>query len=88
MGFETKSPLRADEEVKDKSPMGTIVASVIATLALIALIIVTALYLKRTTTYKAIISGGKRRSELPLSNKDFNTVSFVKITPLNNEPHP
>ena len=39
-----------------------VVAAIVAAFALLALIIVTALYLKRTTTYKAIISGDKKSS--------------------------
>jgi len=87
-GAESQSPLVAgngaaagngdgeddgDHEHGTSSAMGTIVASTVAALAVVSLVIVTALYLKRTTTYKAIISGGpgKSRSELPLSNKDF-----------------
>ena len=34
-----------------------VVAAIIAAFTFVALVIVTALYLKRTTTYKAIISG-------------------------------
>ncbi len=34
-----------------------VAAAIIAAFAILALLIVTALYLKRTTTYKAIISG-------------------------------
>jgi len=63
-----------DHSHRDHTPMGTIVASTVAALAVIGLIIVTALYLKRTTTYKAIISGGKQKaasSELPVANNDF-----------------
>merc|ERR1712150_94345 len=51
---------------------GMLIASIIAAVALLALIIVLALYLKRTTTYKAIISGGKK-SEYAFSNKAFTT---------------
>ena len=54
---------------------GMLIASIIAAIALLALIIVLALYLKRTTTYKAIISGGKK-SEYAFSNKAFTTVSL------------
>ena len=39
-----------------------VVAAIVAAFALLALVIVTALYLKRTTTYKAIISGDKKSS--------------------------
>ena len=53
---------------------GMLIASIVAAVALLALIIVLALYLKRTTTYKAIISGGKK-SEYAFSNKAFTTVS-------------
>merc|ERR1719189_540977 len=51
---------------------GMLIASIIAAIALLAFIIVTSLYLKRTTTYKAIISGGKK-SEYAFSNKAFTT---------------
>ena len=53
---------------------GMLIASIIAAIALLAFVIVTSLYLKRTTTYKAIISGGKK-SEYAFSNKAFTTVS-------------
>ena len=57
---------------------GMLIASIIAAVALLALIIVLALYLKRTTTYKAIISGGKK-SEYAFSNKAFSAVGVHKV---------
>ena len=57
---------------------GMLIASIIAAVALLALIIVLALYLKRTTTYKAIISGGKK-SEYAFSNKAFSAVGVQKV---------
>ena len=54
---------------------GMLIAAIIATVAILSLIIVTSLYLKRTTTYKAIISGGKK-SEYAFTNKAFTTVSI------------
>lgn len=51
---------------------GMLIAAIIATVAILSLIIVTSLYLKRTTTYKAIISGGKK-SEYAFTNKAFTT---------------
>ena len=63
------------EDVSNKNfYKGMLIASIIAAIALLALIIVTSLYLKRTTTYKAIISGGKK-SEFAFNNKAFTTVS-------------
>ena len=56
---------------------GMLIAAIIATVAIVSLIIVTSLYLKRTTTYKAIISGGKK-SEYAFTNKAFTTVSMKK----------
>eukprot|EP00095_Tigriopus_kingsejongensis_P003970 maker-scaffold310_size212938-snap-gene-0.12 protein:Tk03970 transcript:maker-scaffold310_size212938-snap-gene-0.12-mRNA-1 annotation:"epidermal cell surface receptor" len=45
---------------------GMVVAAIIAAFAILALFVVTALYLKRTTTYKAIISGHRGgKSQLP-----------------------
>ena len=62
---------------------GMWIASIIAAIALLALIIVTSLYLKRTTTYKAIISGGKK-SEFSFDNKAFNGVGVISLIFENN----
>ena len=48
-----------------------IIAAVIAAVALLALVIVTGLYLKRTTTYKAIISGDRKSSKTAFTNRAF-----------------
>ena len=51
--------------------MSMIIAAVIAAVALLALIIVTGLYLKRTTTYKAIISGDRKSHKASFTNRAF-----------------
>lgn len=51
--------------------MSMIIAAVIAAVALLALVIVTGLYLKRTTTYKAIISGDRKSSKTAFTNRAF-----------------
>ena len=49
-----------------------LVAAIIAGVAILALIVVTGLYLKRTTTYKAIISGdGNRKNKATFANRGF-----------------
>ena len=69
------SPQHGEDSGSDNFYQGMIIASIIAAVGLLALIIVTALYLKRTTTYKAIISGGKK-SEFAFNNKAFTGVSI------------
>lgn len=56
-----------------------IIAAIIASVALLAFIIVAGLYLKRTTTYKAIISGdgaGKRRKSAFSTNRAFKVIFY------------
>jgi hypothetical protein len=50
-----------------------IVAAVIAGVAILAFLVVTGVYLKRTTTYKAIISGdqGGKRRKATFANRAF-----------------
>merc|ERR1711976_912109 len=59
-----------------------IIAAVIAAVALLALVIVTGLYLKRTTTYKAIISGDRKSSKTAFTNRAFKASSMsIQMTP-------
>ena len=48
-----------------------LIASIIAGVAILGLIIVTGFYLKRTTTYKAIISGDGKRKKASFNNRAF-----------------
>ena len=48
-----------------------LIAAIIAGVAILGLIIVTGLYLKRTTTYKAIISGDGKRKKASFNNRAF-----------------
>lgn len=69
--FSGANPLSSDNESSYYTAM--MVASILAGVLLLAFIVVTGLYLKRTTTYKAIISGdgaGKRR-KATFSNRAF-----------------
>ena len=59
--------------------MSMIIAAVIAAVALLALVIVTGLYLKRTTTYKAIISGDRKSSKTAFTNRAFKVCKSIKI---------
>ena len=54
-----------------------IVAAVIAGVAILAFLVVTGVYLKRTTTYKAIISGdqGGKRRKATFANRAFKVCS-------------
>ena len=57
-----------------------IVAAVIAGVAILAFLVVTGVYLKRTTTYKAIISGdqGGKRRKATFANRAFK-VCILKV---------
>ena len=57
-----------------------IVAAVIAGVAILAFLVVTGVYLKRTTTYKAIISGdqGGKRRKATFANRAFK-VCVLKV---------
>ena len=58
-----------------------IVAAVIAGVAILAFLVVTGVYLKRTTTYKAIISGdqGGKRRKATFANRAFKVCFKVHI---------
>ena len=48
-----------------------LIASIIAGVAILGLLIVSGFYLKRTTTYKAIISGDGKRKKASFNNRAF-----------------
>ena len=77
---------QTQERKSDNFYKGMVIASIIAAIALLALIVVTSLYLKRTTTYKAIISGGKK-SDSAYTNKAFTMVSFYFYFLCNRVPY-
>ena len=58
-----------------------VVAAIIAAVATLAFLVVTGIYLKRTTTYKAIISGdqGGKRRKATFTNRAFK-VTTLKLS--------
>ena len=58
-----------------------LIASIIAGVAILGLLIVSGFYLKRTTTYKAIISGDGKRKKASFNNRAFKVriLVFSKI---------
>ena len=56
-----------------------LIASIIAGVAILGLIVITGFYLKRTTTYKAIISGDGKRKKASFNNRAFK-VNFENVT--------
>jgi hypothetical protein len=59
-----------------------IAAAIIASFALVALLIVTGLYLKRTTTYKAIISGSGGPADKLKSGSSQSKYDDLQVTVL------
>ena len=51
-----------------------LITAIIAGMAIFALIVVVGLYLKRTTTYKAIISGDGNRKKATFANRAFKVI--------------
>merc|ERR1712029_307681 len=54
-----------------------LIASIIAGVAILGLLIVSGFYLKRTTTYKAIISGDGKRKKASFNNRAFKVIILV-----------
>jgi len=59
-----------------------LIASIIAGVAILGLLIVSGFYLKRTTTYKAIISGDGKRKKASFNNRAFKaSTTSIQMSP-------
>ena len=71
------TPLSDKNASKDDYFQSFVVAAIIAGVGILAFLVVTGIYLKRTTTYKAIISGdqGGKRRKATFANRGFKVIS-------------